>query len=132
MSDNDLTAIYRAYLACLNDRRWDDLGEYVTDDVVRNGERLGLNGYRAMLESDTRATPDLEFNAEILTADDRHVGCRLVFTCTPTHTFLGLGPTGEQVTFAEHVFYRFEDRRIAQVWSLIDMDAIREQFATET
>lgn len=126
MSDNDLAAIYRAYLACLNDRRWDDLGEYVADDVVRNGERLELSGYRAMLEADTQAIPDLRFNAEILIADERHVACRLVFTCTPQQEFLGRQPNGEQVTFAEHVFYRFENRRIAQVWSVIDKEAVRE------
>lgn len=127
MSD-DLAATYRDYLACLNDRRWDDLGECVSDDVVRNGERLGLSGYRAMLEADTQAIPDLQFNAEILMADERNVACRLVFTCTPKRTFLGVEPTGQQVTFAEHVFYRFEHGRIAQVWSVIDTDAVRKQF----
>ncbi|ABK73101.1 ester cyclase [Mycolicibacterium smegmatis] len=128
MTDNDLTAIYRAYLACLNDRRWDDLGKYVSDDVVRNGERLGLSGYRAMLEADTHATPDLHFDADIVIADGQTVGCRLMFTCTPQHTFLGLEPSGERITFAEHVFYRFENRRIAEVWSVIDKEAIRAQF----
>lgn len=128
MTDNDLTAIYRAYLACLNDRRWDDLREYVADDVVRNGERLGLSGYRAMLEADTHATPDLHFDAEIVIAEHQTVGCRLMFTCTPKHRFLGLEPSGRQITFAEHVFYRFEKGRIAQVWSVIDKEAVRVQF----
>ena len=127
MQDDSLLDIYRNYLACLNDRRWSALGEYVADDVVHNGRALGLSGYRAMLEADTWAIPDLEFVAEILLADDPVVSCRLFFQCTPQHEFLGFEPTGQRVSFAEHVFYRFGDRRISEVHSLIDRDAIRQQ-----
>jgi predicted ester cyclase len=35
------------------------------------------------------------------------------------------------VAFAEHVFYRFRDGRIEQVWSLIDTDALRDQMTTD-
>lgn len=119
--------MYREYLDCLNERRWDDLGQFVADDVVHNGKALGLSGYRAMLESDVRAIPDLRFNAELLLADDSVVGCRLFFECTPREPFLGFQPTGDRVSFAEHVFYRFQDGRIAEVWSLIDREAIRDQ-----
>jgi predicted ester cyclase len=127
MRDDDLLGTYRNYLACLNDRRWSALGEYVADDVVHNGRALGLSGYRAMLEADTHAIPDLEFVPEILLADDRIVSCRLIFRCTPQQAFLGFEPTGQRVSFAEHVFYRFDDRRIGEVWSVIDRDAIRQQ-----
>jgi predicted ester cyclase len=89
MTDGDLLAVYRDYLACLNDRRWDDLGRFVADGEV--------------------------------------VSCRLVFRCTPLRAFLGFEPTGERISFAEHVFYGFDDRRIAEVWSLIDKETIREQ-----
>jgi deazaflavin-dependent oxidoreductase (nitroreductase family) len=122
---DDLLAIYRDYLACLNYRRWDDLGRFVADGVVHNGKQLGLSGYRAMLESDTRAIPDLQFNADLLIADNQIVSCRLLFHCTPQEAFLGFEPTGQRISFAEHVFYRFEDRKITQVWSLIDREAIR-------
>ncbi|OPX10372.1 ester cyclase [Mycobacterium sp. AT1] len=127
MNDDDLLETYRNYLACLNDRRWSALGDYVADDVVHNGRALGLNGYRAMLESDTHAIPDVEFVPEILLADDRVVSCRLFFQCTPEHEFLGFEPTGQRVSFAEHVFYRFHGGRISEVHSLIDRDAIRQQ-----
>jgi predicted ester cyclase len=38
--NSDLLAVYRDYLACLNNREWDDLGRFVVDEVVYNGERL--------------------------------------------------------------------------------------------
>jgi predicted ester cyclase len=34
---------------------------------------------------------------------------------------------GRRVSFVEHVFYRFRDGRIQDVWSVIDTDAIRSQ-----
>lgn len=129
MNGDNLIAIYRDYLSCLNARRWNDLGRFVADDVLYNGRRLGLDGYRAMLESDTHAVPDLQFIPEILLADDHVVSCRLFFQCTPKHAFLGFDPTGGQLSFPEHVFYRFDNRQIAEVWSVIDRETIREQIS---
>lgn len=125
----DLIAIYRDYVDCLNTRQWDRLGRFVADEVVYNGAPVGLAGYRSMLEADTDATPDLGFVPEILLADDDVVACRLYFRCTPRQRFLGLEPTGARVSFAEHVFYRFDNDKISEVWSLIDKDAVREQLA---
>jgi predicted ester cyclase len=126
-SHGDLLAVYRAYLRCLNERQWPRLGEFVADHLSYNGIRMSVHDYRAMLEADVHAIPDLQFHAEVLLADGDVVACRLFFHCTPQHTFLGFEPTGGQVSFPEHVFYRFEDQRIVQVWSVIDKHAIREQ-----
>jgi predicted ester cyclase len=131
MSESDLAAIYRDYLACLNNRQWDELGRFVADGVVYNGERVGLSGYRAMLQADTDAIPDLQFIPEVLASDGNVVACRLFFQCTPQQDFLGFEPTGERVSFPEHVFYRFDDRRIVEVWSVIDKEAIREQVSPQ-
>lgn len=127
MAQGDLLAVYRNYLACLNARRWDELRHFVSDEVIHNGAKLRLSGYRAMLESDTRAAPDLRFVPEILIAESQIVSCRLFFQCTPQDVFLGVEPTGGQVSFAEHAFYRFENERIAEVWSVIDKEAVRRQ-----
>lgn len=125
----DLLAVYRDYLQCLNERRWPDLGEYVADHLSYNENDMSLADYRAMLEADVHAIPDLHFHAELLLADDHIVACRLHFRCNPRHAFLGFEPPGREVSFAEHVFYRFDDRRIVEVWSVIDKEAIREQLA---
>lgn len=128
-TDRDLLAVYRGYLACLNERRWPDLGDFVADELTYNGDRLTLGDYRVMLQGDTAAIPDLQFRSELLVADATIVACRLYFECTPQRPFLGFEPTGEPMSFAEHVFYRFEGGRIVDVWSLIDRDAIREQIS---
>ncbi len=129
MGDSLLLGVYRDYLQRLNERRWDELGRFVADGVIYNGLRLGLSGYRSMLEADTHAIPDLQFIPEILLADDHVVSCRLFFECTPQRAFLGFEPTGSRVSFAEHVFYRFENRQIVKVWSMIDKETIRQQLS---
>jgi predicted ester cyclase len=124
---SELEAAYRAYLACLNARDWDDLAAHVHGEARRNGERLGVEGYRAMLENDVRAIPDLVFAIELLAVDPPFVAARLRFDCAPAGVFLGLPVNGARVSFAENVFYEYRDGKIADVWSVIDKTAIEAQ-----
>jgi predicted ester cyclase len=127
MTEAELAAIYRDYIACLNAQDWPRLGLFVAHDVVHNGRAFGLAGYRQMLENDYRDIPDLRFQVELLTCDPPNVAARLAFDCTPAGQFQGLAVDGRRVRFAENVFYEFRDGKIAQVWSLIDKAAIAAQ-----
>ena len=122
-----LIAIYRGYLACLNDQDWTRLGEFVHEKAVHNSKELGLSGYRAMLERDFEEIPDLHFDAEMLLCDPPFVGCRIAFQCSPKGTFFGLPINGKRVSFSEHVFYKFHENKIIEVWSVIDKAAIEAQ-----
>jgi predicted ester cyclase len=122
-----LSNIYRAYIACLNRQDWPMLGQFVDENVTRNGERLGLSGYRQMLERDFDQIPDLSFNIQLLVADPPYVASRLAFDCSPKEKFLGLNVNGKRVSFVENVFYEFRAEKIVQVWSVIDKAAIEAQ-----
>lgn len=123
----DLEARYRAYLACLDERRFGDLAEFVHDPVVHNDRTLTLAEFQDLLRRDAAEIPDLHYAVERLVVQGDQVACRIRFDCTPAASFRGIPPTGQRISFVEHVFYRYEDGRIAQMWSVIDMDAIREQ-----
>jgi predicted ester cyclase len=127
MTKTDLSDIYRNYIACLNRQDWPNLGRFVHDDVHYNGKRIGLSGYREMLEADFRAIPDLHFDIDLLISDPPRVASRLNFNCTPKGVLFGLPVNGKKVTFAENVFYEFLDQRIQKVWSVIDKAAIEAQ-----
>jgi predicted ester cyclase len=131
MDKHDLGDIYRAYIDCLNRQDWPNLGTLVHDDVHYNGRRIGLSGYREMLEGDFRAIPDLVFNLDFLVSDPPRIAARLLFDCTPVGALFGLPINGRRVQFTENVFYEFADRRIAQVWSIIDKAAIEAQLASD-
>ena len=127
MTQADLSAIYRAYIGCLNQQDWPNLGQFVHEEVYYNGEGIGLSGYREMLEGDFRAIPDLYFDIQLLICEPPRVASRLRFDCTPKGIRFGLPVNGKRVSFAEHVFYEFRDERIEKVWSVIDKAAIEVQ-----
>jgi predicted ester cyclase len=124
MTNADLSEIYRDYIACLNKQDWPNLGQFVHEDVHYNGERIGLSGYREMLEGEI---PDLYFDIHLLVCEPPRVASRLNFDCTPQGILFGLQVNGHRVSFAENVFYEFRDARIQQVWSVIDKAAIESQ-----
>ncbi len=127
MTGADLSGVYRDYIACLNVRDWSRLERFVHHEVSRNGQRIGVPGYREMLEKDVREIPDLHFDVQLLISDPPYIASRLAFDCTPQGRFLGLEVNGRRVSFTEHVFYEFQGEKIWQVWSVIDKGAIEAQ-----
>jgi predicted ester cyclase len=125
--ETDLSSIYRDYIDCLNRQDWPKLGQFVHDDVQHNGRRIGLSGYREMLEKDFDEIPDLQFNIQLLISDPPYIASRLGFDCSPKGKFLGLPVNGKRVCFTENVFYEFRTGKIEKVWSVIDKAAIEAQ-----
>lgn len=127
MPGTDLSDLYRGYIACLNRQDWSKLAQFVHEDASHNGCRIGLSGYRAMLERDFQEIPDLYFDIQLLVSDPPCLASRLHFDCTPSGTFLGVPVNGKKISFCENVFYEFQGGKIAQVWSVIDKLAIEAQ-----
>jgi predicted ester cyclase len=127
MTKEELSALYRAYIACLNAQGWANLGRFVHEDARHNGRAFRLAGYRAMLERDFQEIPDLRFEIDRLVADPPMIAARLRFDCAPKGVFLGLAVNGRRVVFTENVFYEFRADKIAEVWSVIDKAAIEAQ-----
>jgi predicted ester cyclase len=127
MIKTNLADVYRGYIACLNKQDWPKLAQFVHDAVSYNGRRIGILGYRKMLERDFYEIPDLHFDIQLLICDPPYVGSRLGFHCTPKGKFLGLPVNGKRVSFTENVFYEFRGEKIEQVWSVIDKAAIEAQ-----
>jgi predicted ester cyclase len=127
LTAEELRDRYRGYVDCLNRQDWRHLGDYVGDEVQRNGETLGLAGYRTMLEGDFAAIPDLVFKVDFIVSEPPTIAARLIFDCTPKGELFGLPVNGKRVSFTENVFYRFSDGKIDTVWSVIDQTAIKAQ-----
>ncbi len=129
---SELTSIYHDYIACLNQQDWGNLSRFVHQAVSRNDTRLGLAGYRKMLEQDFAEIPDLSFAIELAVAEPPYLASRLRFNCSPVGRFLNLSVNGRKVSFAENVFYEFLDRKIIRVWSVIDKLAIEAQLPPQS
>ena len=129
MTAQDLTQSYHAYIACLNAQDWQNLGDFVHEDVDHNDRAFGLAGYRAMLEGDFRAIPDLRFQIQLLAVSPPTLAARLHFDCRPRGNLFGLPVNGQCVRFDENVFYSYQSGKIRSVWSLIDTAAIAAQLS---
>jgi predicted ester cyclase len=116
----DLARTYRRYNATCNEHRFADLGEFVADDVVVNGEPRGLAGYVAGLEAVVRAFPDYRWDLQDLLVDGDVVAAHFVDTGTHRGEWLGVPPTGRTVTTQEFAVYRWAGGRIAEVWVTAD------------
>lgn len=127
MQNNDLLAIYRCYIDCLNQQDWANLARYVADDISYNGQFIGYAGYLNARQEEFRTIPDLHFNVQLLVTNESMVACRLNFNITPSHDFLGLPVHGKLISFSENVFYEFETGKISKVWSVLDKAAIEAQ-----
>lgn len=127
MSAITLSETYREYIACLNRQEWQGLGKFVHNNVVYNGKRIALSGYRELLIQDFLAIPDLYFKIELIVEEPPRVASRLSFDCTPIGSLFDLAVNGKKVQFAENVFYEFVGNQIASVWSIIDKAAIASQ-----
>src|SRR4051812_10561698 len=123
----DLSDVYRDYIDCLNKQDWPNMEQFVHDEVYYNGQMIRISGYREMLEKDFYEIPDLYFDIQLLISDPPYIASRLRFDCTPRGKFLGLHVNGKRVSFTENVFYEFQQKRIEQVWSVIDKAAIEAQ-----
>jgi predicted ester cyclase len=121
---------YLAYLAALNERRFQDLADFVAEELTYNGRPMTRGEYQDARRDDVDVIPDVRFEVGLLVVEGDRVASVLEFDCTPAKTFLGLAPTGRRIRFDEHVFYRFSEGQIVEVRSLIDREAIREQAST--
>lgn len=119
---------YLDYISCLN-RRQTDLSAFVHDDLIYNSKSMSRKEYQDLIAYWAGVIPDQRYDVDILVVADSRVACRINFACTPVREMMGLAPTGRKIQFSEHVFYRFEDGKIKEVWSLIDKEAITAQLS---
>jgi predicted ester cyclase len=129
MTEAEFEAHYRRYISCLNNRRLDELDEFLHEELTYNGEPETRADYRARIAGDVAAIPDLYFDVHLIVVGGDQIACRLFYNCTPQSEWLGLQPNGKSISFAEQVFYKFRDGKIYEVWSLLDVASIAEQLA---
>jgi predicted ester cyclase len=129
MTEAEFEAHYRRYISYLNNRRLDELDEFLHEELTYNGEPETRADYRARIAGDVAAIPDLYFDVHLIVVGGDQIACRLFYNCTPQSEWLGLQPNGKSISFAEQVFYKFRDGKIYEVWSLLDVASIAEQLA---
>ena len=126
LNTGSLADIYHRYISSIVAGDLDSMAEFVAEDVVHNGNLLGLEGYKSLLKRNIVATK-MGIQIKRLIADERHVAALLVFTTSEaTQDLIGYRLDGQIFSYAENVIYDFdENRRIKEVHSVVDTDTIR-------
>ena len=125
----DLLAFYRRYLKRCNEHRFDELGEFVADDV--NGPTEGLRRYSDGLRAVVEAFPDYQWELQRLLVDDQWMAARLYGTGTQTGPFRGIAATGRIIRTQELVIYRTVGGKIAECWGDLG-STVRDELTSGT
>jgi predicted ester cyclase len=112
----DVAAVYERYLTRCNEHRFDELGEFVSEQVAGSGSVDGLAAYIDRLTVVTTAFPDYHWELQHVVVKDDTVAARLIGRGTHTGPFDGIAPTGRSISTQELVLYRFADGKIVQCW----------------
>ena len=112
----DVVAVYERYLARCNEHRFDELGEFVSEQVSGSGPVDGLAGYIEGVEAVCTAFPDYRWELQELVVEHDVIAARLVGQGTHTGPFSGIAPTGRRIRTQELVMYRFADGKIVRCW----------------
>jgi aspartyl-tRNA synthetase len=127
MDREQLAGFYRRYIQCWNDRRLDELREYVADDVRVNGAEQDPERYVAGMDDVFRAFPDFHWDLRHLLIDGDWISAHFTVTGTHQGTFLGVPATGRAIVAQEFAVYRISDGKIAEVWGATDHVTILNQ-----
>lgn len=112
----DLVAQYERYLTCCNERRFDELGEFVSEQVSGSAPVDGLASYIDGVRSVCTAFPDYRWERKELVVEEDTIAARLIGRGTHTGPFGGIAPTGRTISTQELVIYRFAEGKIIQCW----------------
>jgi len=112
----ELAVFYRRYISRCSEHRFDELDEFVDQNVEVNGAVHGLRKYGAGLRSVVEVFPNFQWDLQHLLIDDCWLGARLTDT--------GTSAAGQPVTIQEFAIYRMAGGRIVAVWGDLDKDRL--------
>lgn len=119
-------AFYRRYIERCNEHRFEELEEFVDDDVCVNDSTYGLEHYISGLRAVVEAFPDYHWDLRQLLVDGDKLAAHLTDTGTHTGTFLDVPATGRRISARELAIYRVDNGKIVESWGDLG-SAVRDQ-----
>lgn len=87
----------------------------------------GREGYKAGVNMIRTAFPDFHFTLDQILAEDNRVAIRLTGSGTHKGDFLGISPTGKQVTLGSMTFIHIKNGKLAERWGISDIPRVIQQ-----
>ena len=117
---------------------WDSHNPDALDKYVASNARVhsmtpgnvagtGLDYLKARAASLLKAFPDVKFVIEDFIQQGDRLAARVTLEGTHRADFAGIPATGKRMKVYDFAMYRIVDGKITDIWSLIDMQAMRDQ-----
>lgn len=117
-------SVVRRSFELLNEKRLEDLGSLVHDDIVNHTavpeKRNGVENYKAVMKWLLKAVPDQRWEIEDILAEDDKVMCRMTFSGTHKGDFIGVPPTGKSFSVKHIHVFRVTDGKLSEHWATRD------------
>ena len=132
MSVEENKAIVRKYLdEAWNKRNVGILDELMADNYARylpgQDKPLDREGQKQRIAGFHRAMPNLVFLVDDLFAEGDRVVFRVMIRGTHQGTFMGVAPTGKEITVTAIDIARLENGKIVDHWGQMDMLGLMRQ-----
>ena len=90
-------------------------------------ELRGVEGFKQMVTMTRTAFPDFHATIEEMVGEGNKVACRFIMRGTFKSEFLGIAPTGKEMSLPEASFIYFEDGKEVEVYSISNMLSFYQQ-----
>jgi 8-O-methyltransferase len=126
--------ILRLYEEAVNQGLYEEVTDELVapDAIMRNALHSDLTGpevIKSTWRSLHNSFSDLHFELDEIVADGEVVAVRGTTTGRHTGVFRGKAGTGREIAQRAHMFYRFENSKIHEIWPLVDHPGLAQQMA---
>ena len=131
MSSEENKRIVRRYQEIYNENDLEALGEVLSKDLrtpkIMPGIPTGMEGAKAAHRIMLAGFPDYQTRIDDLFAEGDKVAVRITMSGTHTGLFMGIPPTGRQVSFTGIYIARIANGKIAEHWGEEDGVSLLQQ-----
>ena len=131
MSSEENKRIVRRYQEIYNENDLEALGEVLSKDLltpkIMPGIPSGMEGAKAAHRIMLAGFPDYQTRIDDLFAEGDKVAVRITMSGTHTGLFMGIPPTGRQVSFTGIYIARIANGKIAEHWGEEDGVSLLQQ-----
>ena len=101
--------------------------EYIDHNPIGLGGESGIEGFKQTVRALRFAFPDLHFKVEQMIVNGDQVVTRTTMQGTHKNSFMGVDPTGKQVTVSGFDIFRVADGVVAERWGTLDGLTLMQQ-----
>ena len=131
LAEKNVALVRRFFEEVWNRGNLSMVDEFLAQDYEDNnlppGTPRGHKGYKASVNMFRSAFPDIQFTLDQVLAENDHLAIRLTGRGTHKGNFMGIPPTGKQVSFGGMTFIRIQDGKVAERWGISDIPGLMQQ-----